>query len=70
MITFSLNHRKIEYAGDEDLTLLQYLRECEGITSVKDGCSGQAACGACMVEIDGKAKSLLSVHENDTLASS
>ena len=26
------------------------------ITSVKDGCSAQAACGACMVEIDGKAK--------------
>lgn len=56
MITFYLNHRKIEYAGDDDLKLLQYLRAHEGITSVKDGCSGQAACGACMVEIDGKAK--------------
>ncbi len=56
MITFYLNHRKTEYAGDENLDLLHYLREHAGITSLKDGCSGQAACGACMVEIDGKAR--------------
>jgi selenium-dependent xanthine dehydrogenase len=56
MITFYLNHQKTEYKGNENLTLLQYLREMAGITSVKDGCSGQAACGACMVEIDGKAR--------------
>jgi aerobic-type carbon monoxide dehydrogenase small subunit (CoxS/CutS family) len=56
MITFHLNQHKIEYTGDDNLALLQYLRESAGITSVKDGCSGQAACGACMVEIDGKAK--------------
>ena len=37
-------------------TLLKFLRRGVGITSVKDGCSGQAACGACMVEIDGKAR--------------
>jgi aldehyde oxidoreductase len=56
MIAFYLNDKKIEYTGDGDRTLLNYLRESEGITSVKDGCSGQAACGACMVEINGKAK--------------
>ncbi|MDP1622836.1 MAG: selenium-dependent xanthine dehydrogenase [Bacteroidales bacterium] len=56
MITFYLNHRKVEYPEDNNRTLLQYLRETAGITSVKDGCSGQAACGACMVEINGKAK--------------
>ena len=56
MITLYLNRRKIEYAGDENTTLLHFLRELEGITSVKDGCSGQAACGACMVEIDGRAR--------------
>ena len=56
MITFYLNDRKIDYFGDGDQTLLKYLRLTEGITSVKDGCSGQAACGACMVEINGKAK--------------
>lgn len=36
------------------MSLLTYLRETEGIISVKDGCSGQAACGACLLEIDGK----------------
>ncbi|MEI6681374.1 MAG: selenium-dependent xanthine dehydrogenase [Bacteroidota bacterium] len=56
MIVFTLNNRSIGYRGDENLTLLQYLRETEGITSAKDGCSGEAACGACMVEIDGKAR--------------
>ncbi len=56
MIKFTLNNQKIEYTGDGDLSLLHYLREMAGITSVKDGCSGQAACGACMVEIDGKAR--------------
>ncbi len=56
MITFYLNDREIEFSGDENLSLLHYLREQAGITSVKDGCSGQASCGACMVEIDGKAK--------------
>ena len=56
MITFYLNHRKIEYPGDGGQTLLHYLRKTEGITSVKDGCSGEGICGACMVEIDGKAR--------------
>jgi aldehyde oxidoreductase len=56
MITFYLNEREINYPGDENRTLLSFLRNDKDITSVKDGCSGQAACGACMVEIDGKAK--------------
>jgi len=56
MIRFYLNHRQIEYSGDGEATLLWFLRDKEGITSVKDGCSGQGACGACLVEIDGKAR--------------
>jgi aldehyde oxidoreductase len=56
MVTFTLNGKKISYSGDDSISLLEFLREQQGITSVKDGCSGQAACGACMVEIDGKAK--------------
>jgi len=56
MITFNLNGKEITYEGDEKYTLLNYLRKDLGITSVKDGCSGQAACGACTVEINGKAK--------------
>ncbi|MBW2433502.1 MAG: molybdopterin-dependent oxidoreductase, partial [Deltaproteobacteria bacterium] len=54
MITFLLNGQTTEYAGDEKRSLLSFLREDRGITSVKDGCSGQAACGACLVELDGK----------------
>ncbi len=54
-IQFNLNNEIITYSGDLNYSLLNYLRNIEGITSVKDGCSGQAACGACMVELDGKA---------------
>ena len=54
MITFSLNGQNAQYVGDETTPLLTYLREERGITSVKDGCSGQAACGACLIELDGK----------------
>ena len=56
MITFILNNNKINFKGDEEETLLNYLRNKLGITSVKDGCSGEGVCGACMVEIDGKAR--------------
>ena len=54
MISFSLNGQAMDYAGDEKRPLLNFLREDERITSVKDGCSGQAACGACLIELDGK----------------
>jgi aldehyde oxidoreductase len=54
MITFTLNGRETTFSGNEEISLLNYLREEKGLTSVKDGCSGQAACGACLVELDGK----------------
>jgi len=53
---FILNGQEKEFNGDPEITLLTYLREHENITSVKDGCSGQASCGACTVDIDGKSK--------------
>jgi len=56
MIELNLNGKQLIFEGEENLSLLDFLREKQGIISVKDGCSGQAACGACMVEIDGKAK--------------
>ena len=55
MISFKLNGEIQNYGGDSERSLLEYLRLDKNITSVKDGCSGQAACGACTVEIDGKA---------------
>lgn len=56
MIAFKLNKEVIQYPGDPEKSLLDYLRNVKSLTSVKDGCSGQGACGACLVEIDGKAK--------------
>ncbi len=53
---FNLNGIEKEYSGNPNLSLLKYLRDIEGITSVKDGCSPQAACGACTVQIDGESK--------------
>jgi len=56
MIHFKLNNEEISYQGSQDITLLNYLRDTKGLTSPKDGCSGQAVCGACTVEINGAAK--------------
>lgn len=39
---------------EQDMKLLEYLREEARLTSAKDGC-GEGACGACMVLVDGKA---------------
>lgn len=52
---FILNGQEIEYNGNPDLPLLTYLRDDEGIISPKDGCSPQAACGCCAVQVDDKA---------------
>lgn len=56
MIRFTLNNNPTDFMGDPDKKLLDYLRNDLDITSVKDGCNGQSACGACLLEIDGKAR--------------
>ncbi|MDE0493695.1 MAG: 2Fe-2S iron-sulfur cluster-binding protein [Acidimicrobiaceae bacterium] len=40
--------------ADEQLTLLDVLREQFGVRSVKDGCSPQGQCGCCTVLVDGQ----------------
>ncbi len=55
MIIFTLNGEKHQYKGDVNESLLSYLRLDQHLTAAKDGCSGQAACGACTVELNGKA---------------
>lgn len=52
---FWLNGQPTEYDGDLDLPLLTYLREHQTILSPKNGCAPQAACGACTVDLNGKA---------------
>ena len=54
-MAFTLNGIKKNFEGNPELSLLKYLRECEGITSPKDGCSPQAACGCCVVELNQRA---------------
>jgi aldehyde oxidoreductase len=55
MIRFVLNGVNRTHSGDPELSLLNYLRGIEGLISPKDGCSPQAACGCCTVELDQKA---------------
>jgi selenium-dependent xanthine dehydrogenase len=54
LINFTLNSEPRSYSGDITISLLQYLRQEAGIISTKDGCSGQGACGACLLEMNGK----------------
>jgi selenium-dependent xanthine dehydrogenase len=54
MIKFNLNGSETTFDGDPGLSLLKYLRETAGIVSVKNGCSGEATCGACLVEMNSK----------------
>jgi selenium-dependent xanthine dehydrogenase len=56
MVKFILNGQITNFDGDPEIPLLKFLRNTKNITSVKDGCSCQGACGACMVEINGEAK--------------
>jgi xanthine dehydrogenase molybdenum-binding subunit len=50
----TINHRSIDYTGDPDRRLLDYLREDLGLTSPKRGCDTEAACGCCKVLINDK----------------
>jgi aldehyde oxidoreductase len=52
---FWLNGELKRYDGDPETPLLSWLRLEQGITSAKDGCAPQAACGACAVDLNGKA---------------
>ncbi len=54
MIRFELNGQSEQYDGDGNRSLLEVLRGEAGIVSAKDGCSGQGACGACLVELNGR----------------
>jgi xanthine dehydrogenase molybdenum-binding subunit len=50
----TVNGTAHELVGCEERSLLEVLRENLGLRSPKDGCSPQATCGCCAVELDGK----------------
>lgn len=54
MIRLSINGAERQFEGDPAMPLLWYLRDELGLTGTKYGC-GAALCGACTVQIDGKA---------------
>jgi len=54
MIRFRLNGTDIEYTGNPETNVLEWLRFGAQKKSVKDGCSSQGVCGACLIEVDGK----------------
>jgi aldehyde oxidoreductase len=49
---FILNGKSVSI--EENIKALEYLRDYENLTSVKDGCS-EGACGTCMILLEGKA---------------
>jgi isoquinoline 1-oxidoreductase alpha subunit len=53
-ITLHVNGESRTFDGDTTMPLLWYLRDELGLTGTKFGC-GVAACGACMVHVDGQA---------------
>lgn len=52
---FNLDGETINYEGDPQTSLLDFLRLERGNTTAKDGCSGQGSCGCCMIVQDGRA---------------
>jgi xanthine dehydrogenase molybdenum-binding subunit len=53
-IRFTLNGQSTEASYEPGMHLLEVLREECGITSAKNGCAPEGACGCCMVMIDGR----------------
>jgi len=53
-IAFKLNGKETEASYEPGMHLLEVLREECGITSCKNGCAPEGACGCCLVMIDGK----------------
>ncbi|MFA5833291.1 MAG: selenium-dependent xanthine dehydrogenase [Bacteroidota bacterium] len=58
---FVLNGKEFEAAVDEQISLMDVLREQAGLISPKNGCAPQGSCGCCVVIVDGKAVSSCAV---------
>lgn len=54
MTRFTVNDQPVEYRLPPDTPLLWALRDASGLTGTKYGC-GTGQCGACTVDVDGRA---------------
>jgi isoquinoline 1-oxidoreductase alpha subunit len=54
MTQFTVNNQPVKYRLDPDTPLLWALRDASNLTGTKYGC-GSGDCGACTVDIDGRA---------------
>ena len=54
-LSFRLNGESRRIAYEEGMNLLDVLRDQCDLTSPKDGCSPQGACGCCTVMVEGRA---------------
>ncbi|MCF0237634.1 MAG: (2Fe-2S)-binding protein [Sphaerochaetaceae bacterium] len=52
LLKCTVNGNPFEGKVEDDLTLLEFLRETLGLTGTKEGC-GEGDCGACTVLVDG-----------------
>jgi xanthine dehydrogenase molybdenum-binding subunit len=53
-ISFQLNGHMAAVSYENGMHFLEVLRECCGVTSVKDGCAPQGVCGCCTILFNGK----------------
>ena len=53
-VTLTINGEKKQYLVDEDMVLLDLLREDLGLTGAKQSCDRKGQCGACTVIINGR----------------
>ncbi len=60
----TVNNRPHTWDGDPGRSLLDFLRDDLGITSPKDGCAPQAACGCCTVGSEARDRLTEALHKH------